>query len=113
MESFINKNEIKNIEKFFYKNGWKPLPYQIESWEAYLNGENGTEGLVIKNKKSIYTPGRKKGLWWKYKVDPMQLDAVLIYAKGGSGIRAGLYTCLLYTSPSPRDRTRSRMPSSA
>ncbi|MDC3073056.1 hypothetical protein OA320_03735, partial [Prochlorococcus sp. AH-716-O10] len=39
-----------------------------------------------------YTPGRKKGLWWKYKVDPMQLDAVLIYAKGGSGIRAGLYT---------------------
>jgi ATP-dependent Lhr-like helicase len=41
MESFINKNEIKNIEKFFYKNGWEPLPYQIESWEAYLNGENG------------------------------------------------------------------------
>ena len=41
MESFINKNEIKNIEKFFYKNGWEPLPYQIESWKAYLNGENG------------------------------------------------------------------------
>ena len=41
MESFINKNEIKNIEKFFYKNGWEPLPYQIESWEAYLNGKNG------------------------------------------------------------------------
>ncbi len=41
MKSFINKNEIKNIEKFFYKNGWEPLPYQIESWEAYLNGENG------------------------------------------------------------------------
>ena len=41
MESIINKNEIKNIEKFFYKNGWNPLPYQIESWKAYLNGENG------------------------------------------------------------------------
>ncbi len=41
MENFINKNEIKNIIKFFNKNGWEPLPYQIESWEAYLNGENG------------------------------------------------------------------------
>ena len=41
MESFVNKNEIKNIEKFFYKNGWEPLPYQIESWKAYFNGENG------------------------------------------------------------------------
>tara|TARA_Y100000766_G_scaffold281218_1_gene292361 strand:+ start:581 stop:2218 length:1638 start_codon:yes stop_codon:yes gene_type:complete len=54
--------------------------------------ENNTEGLIIKNKRSIYSSGRKKGLWWKYKVDPMQLDAVLIYAKGGSGRRAGLYT---------------------
>ena len=41
MESFVNKKEIKNIENFFYKNGWEPLPYQIESWKAYLNGENG------------------------------------------------------------------------
>ena len=54
--------------------------------------ENNTEGLVIKKKTSIYSFGRKKGIWWKYKVDPMQLDAVLIYAKGGSGRRAGLYT---------------------
>ena len=41
MESFINKNEIKNIKKFFKENGWEPLPYQIESWNAYFNGENG------------------------------------------------------------------------
>ena len=54
--------------------------------------QNGTEGLVIKNRNSLYASGRKKGIWWKYKVDPMQLDAVLIYAKGGSGKRAGLYT---------------------
>ncbi len=54
--------------------------------------ENNTEGLIIKKKTSIYSSGRKKGIWWKYKVDPMQLDAVLIYAKGGSGRRAGLYT---------------------
>ncbi|ABM72067.1 DEAD/DEAH box helicase:Helicase C-terminal domain [Prochlorococcus marinus str. MIT 9515] len=41
MERFSNKSSINYIRKFFNKNGWDPLPYQIESWEAYLNGENG------------------------------------------------------------------------
>ncbi len=41
MERSINKNRIKNIKKFFNKNGWEPLPYQIEAWEAFFNGENG------------------------------------------------------------------------
>ena len=34
-------NLISKIEQFFSTNGWEPLPYQIESWEAFLNGENG------------------------------------------------------------------------
>ena len=85
-----SKEELSNIFKIsdlIYPKNWEEV-------ETFKNNsrDNGTEGLVIKNKKSIYTRGRKKGLWWKYKVDPMQLDAVLIYAKGGSGIRAGLYT---------------------
>ena len=41
MESLSNKNSIIHIKEFFYKNGWEPLPYQIETWEAYLNGKNG------------------------------------------------------------------------
>ncbi len=41
MESISTKNSITYIKEFFNKNGWEPLPYQIESWEAYLNGENG------------------------------------------------------------------------
>ena len=36
-----NKAPLEQIKKFFDKNDWKPLPFQIESWEAYLNGENG------------------------------------------------------------------------
>ncbi len=36
-----NKTSLEQIIKFFDKNDWKPLPFQIESWEAYLNGENG------------------------------------------------------------------------
>ncbi|NEQ49393.1 MAG: ATP-dependent DNA ligase [Leptolyngbya sp. SIO3F4] len=50
------------------------------------------EGLVLKALKSPYLVGRKRGYWWKYKVDPMTLDAVLIYAQAGSGKRANLFT---------------------
>jgi DNA ligase 1 len=54
--------------------------------------EHGAEGLVIKALDSPYLVGRKRGYWWKYKVDPMSLDAVLIYAQAGSGKRANLFT---------------------
>ncbi len=70
---------------------------KMNSWEEVEESKNSarninTEGLVIKNKNSKYLPGRKKGNWWKYKIDPMQLDGVLIYARPGSGKRADLYT---------------------
>ncbi|MEO1521039.1 MAG: ATP-dependent DNA ligase [Cyanobacteria bacterium J06633_2] len=54
--------------------------------------EQGAEGLVIKALNSPYLVGRKRGYWWKYKVEPMTLDAVLIYAQAGSGKRANLFT---------------------
>jgi len=82
-----NISDIFKICDLIYPKDWADaLSYKKKS------RENNTEGLIIKKKSSIYTSGRKKGIWWKYKVDPMQLDAVLIYAKGGSGRRAGLYT---------------------
>ena len=70
---------------------------QIDNWEQVEEAKNSarniqTEGLLIKNKNSKYISGRKKGNWWKYKIDPMQLDGVLIYARPGSGKRADLYT---------------------
>lgn len=51
-----------------------------------------SEGLMLKHKQSQYEVGRKKGLWWKWKVDPYSIDAVLIYAQTGHGRRANLYT---------------------
>jgi DNA ligase-1 len=51
-----------------------------------------TEGLMLKRLDSPYRVGRKRGDWWKWKVDPYTLDAVLIYAQPGHGRRAGLYT---------------------
>lgn len=54
----------------------------------------GVEGLMLKHRDSAYGSGRTKadGLWWKWKVDPFTVDAVLVYAQAGHGRRAGLYT---------------------
>lgn len=54
--------------------------------------ENNSEGLMLKEKNSIYHAGRKKGDWWKWKVSPLTIDAVLIYAQKGSGRRSSYYT---------------------
>ena len=47
---------------------------------------------MLKKTESIYQQGRKKGDWWKYKIDPLCIDVVLMYAQKGHGIRAGLYS---------------------
>ena len=54
--------------------------------------ENNSEGLMLKEKNSLYHAGRKKGDWWKWKVSPLTIDAVLIYAQKGSGRRSSYYT---------------------
>lgn len=54
--------------------------------------EINSEGLMLKQKSSIYHSGRKKGDWWKWKVDPLTIDAVLVYAQKGSGRRSSYYT---------------------
>ncbi|HXG88103.1 MAG TPA: hypothetical protein VNJ02_07190 [Vicinamibacterales bacterium] len=69
----------------------------IGDWEdiGRLRGEsraNGVEGLMLKRVESPYGVGRKRGDWWKWKIDPFTIDAVLIYAQPGSGKRASLLT---------------------
>ena len=67
------------------------------AWEALgvLRADSrrrGVEGLMIKRRSSPYGVGRKRGDWWKWKIDPYTIDAVLIYAQPGSGRRASLLT---------------------
>lgn len=50
------------------------------------------EGVMIKRADSFYVPGRPKGPWWKWKRDPMLIDAVLMYAQRGHGKRSSLYS---------------------
>ena len=54
----------------------------------------GVEGMMLKARDSLYGVGRTKdmGTWWKWKVDPFSVDAVLIYAQAGHGRRASLYS---------------------
>jgi DNA ligase-1 len=52
----------------------------------------GVEGFILKRRSSLYGVGRKRGDWWKWKIDPLTIDAVLMYAQPGSGRRASLLT---------------------
>ncbi|MBV8397163.1 MAG: cisplatin damage response ATP-dependent DNA ligase, partial [Acetobacteraceae bacterium] len=54
--------------------------------------ETSIEGLMLKRKDSPYLPGRPKGQWWKWKRDPLTLDAVLLYAQRGHGKRSSYYS---------------------
>jgi DNA ligase-1 len=68
-----------------------------ESWEALevLRKESRrrkVEGFMLKRLNSAYQVGRRRGDWWKWKIDPLTADAVLIYAQRGHGKRAGLYS---------------------
>ena len=47
--------------------------------------ELGVEGLMLKRRDSVYQAGRRRGDWWKWKIDPLTIDAVLVYAQSGSG----------------------------
>jgi DNA ligase 1 len=54
--------------------------------------EHAAEGLMLKRLAAPYLVGRKRGDWWKWKIDPYSVDAVLIYAQPGSGRRSSLFT---------------------
>lgn len=52
----------------------------------------GAEGLMLKRASSAYGTGRTRGDWWKWKLEPYSVDAVMVYAQAGHGRRAGLFT---------------------
>lgn len=69
----------------------------FNSWEEAiaereLAREKRSEGLMLKRSDSPYRVGRKKGDWWKWKIDPLTIDAVLTYAMRGHGRRTNLFT---------------------
>ena len=70
---------------------------EFDTWEALAQHRNAAravqaEGVMLKRAASPYLVGRKKGDWWKWKLDPLTIDAVMIYAQAGHGRRANLFT---------------------
>lgn len=89
LENLVEQNIVGNIKipPLVIAKDWEELAEARES-----SRDNNSEGLMLKQKTSKYHSGRKKGDWWKWKVDPLTIDAVLIYAQKGSGRRSGFYT---------------------
>ncbi|MDF4201780.1 ATP-dependent DNA ligase [Maribacter sp. SA7] len=83
-----NQNVIPlHLSKTMHFTSWDEL-----ALERDRSREMHSEGLMLKRKDSPYLVGRKKGDWWKWKVDPLTIDAVLTYAMRGHGRRSNLFT---------------------
>ena len=88
---------------------WADLQKQREASRSL-----GVEGMMLKAREASYGVGRTKdmGVWWKWKVDPFSVDAVLIYAQRGHGRRASLYsdyTFAVWDGP-PQSSERTLVP---
>jgi DNA ligase-1 len=88
-----------------------------ESWAALAtlrqeSRQRGVEGFMLKHHGSQYGSGRTKaqGTWWKWKIDPLSVDCVLIYAQSGHGRRASVYTDYTFAvwSRTPRDAAEAQ-----
>jgi DNA ligase 1 len=88
LENFAQHHALR-LSPLLSADGWPALAQLRQQARA-----RGVEGFMLKHHESRYGSGRTKadGVWWKWKVDPLSVDAVLIYAQAGHGRRASLYT---------------------
>lgn len=90
----------EQLERLLAGTALKLSPVErLPSWQAFAalraeSRQRGVEGFMLKRLNAAYGTGRTKadGLWWKWKIEPMTIDCVLIYAQAGHGRRASLYT---------------------
>lgn len=89
LESIVGSSNHPNLimsEKLHFQSWDEAKVVRLGSREKLA------EGLMVKRKESPYQVGRKRGDWWKWKVDPLSIDAVMIYAMRGHGRRANLFS---------------------
>lgn len=86
MEQLSEKN-IAIISPIIEFNDWDELA-EIRQGSR----DNNSEGIMLKKLDSLYHSGRKRGDWWKWKINPYTVDTVMIYAQKGSGRRANFFT---------------------
>ena len=80
-------SSVLKLSKLVSFSSWEELAQERSRSREFLS-----EGIMLKRKNSVYRNGRRRGDWWKWKIDPFSVDAVLIYAMRGNGRRANLYS---------------------
>lgn len=90
LENLLRENDTKGIIQLSPVVEWST--WADLAAERDTAREKYSEGLMIKRKSSPYRQGRKKGDWWKWKIDPLTIDAIMMYAQRGHGRRANLFT---------------------
>ena len=90
--------ELEKIVQEVKNNSLQLSPViDLDAWETLAkirerSRDINAEGIMLKRKSSTYQVGRKVGDWWKWKIDPLTIDAVMVYAQKGHGRRSNLYT---------------------
>ena len=99
--------DLLRVSPLVVGTDWKALAALREESRT-----RGVEGLMLKERTSLYGVGRTKasGTWWKWKIDPYSIDAVLLYAQRGHGRRASLYTDFTFAVWDEVDGVRTLVP---
>ena len=90
LETLVEKlegNQVIYLSQVIAFDNWDDLAIIREGSRAH-----NSEGIMLKKLSSVYNTGRKRGDWWKWKIDPYSIDAVMIYAQKGAGRRSNFYT---------------------
>ncbi len=107
LEALLANHQGWMISPVVKAANWQQLAEQREQSRL-----RGVEGLMLKKNDSAYGQGRTKadGVWWKWKIDPLTVDCVLIYAQAGHGRRASIYTDYTFAvwNRTPRDAAESQ-----
>ncbi|MBO9636389.1 MAG: ATP-dependent DNA ligase [Chitinophagaceae bacterium] len=95
---FLRRQQLEKIVSSVNHPVLKLSPrIDFSSWDQLTDlressRDMGSEGLMLKRLSSLYQTGRKRGDWWKWKIDPLVIDCVMVYAMKGHGRRSNLYT---------------------
>ena len=92
LSALIDSLGVESQQVFKITEAVEAASWQDLSDKRELSRSLGVEGFMLKHRQSPYRVGRHRCDWWKWKIDPLTVDCVLIYAQKGSGKRSNLFT---------------------
>lgn len=92
LEEVVNQSNLRISERVNDQKQSDAPSWQFLAAIRETSRSRGAEGLMVKRLDSTYEVGRVRGAWWKWKIEPLTIDAVLVYAQKGHGRRSSLFT---------------------